>query len=164
MTDLSNEVFSFQQRLRSDSLDLVEVESHEDLFCRFDVLRPGVGRLTYVRLANDEKTVRAFLSCTMNGGINGIPCIAVEYAVPERIRNQGLAIGILRDAISDQIVRAGRAGRAALYIEATVDSANEPAQRVAQAVLNVERESMLDETSGRLSYRYTAFFETGSRR
>ena len=123
-----------------------------------------LARLTYVRLTEDRSTVKAFLSCVMNGEVEGFPCVAVGYAVPEDWRNQGLAKQILKDVIQDQILKAGRNRRSAVYIEAVVDVANLPSQRVAQRVLGVERESITDSESGRPAFRYTAYFDTASGR
>ncbi len=82
--------------------------------------------------------------------------MSVGYAVPEDGRNQGRAKEIFRDVINDQIYQAKRNGIEALYIEAVVDVTNLSSQRVAEAVLNVERESIIDSVSGRPAYRYTA--------
>jgi predicted acetyltransferase len=164
MADPQQGMVSFQQGLRAGILELAQVRQHQDLYSHFDVPTPGVARLTYVRLTEDCSTVKAFLACIMNGEVEGFPCVAVGYAVPEDWRNQGLAKQMLRDVIQDQILQAGRNGRSALYIEAVVDVANLPSQRVAEAVLDVERESITDSESGRPALRYTAHFDTTSER
>jgi predicted acetyltransferase len=149
---------SFQQGLRAGILELGLVPNYQDLFSHFDVPAPGVHRLTYARLSEDRKTVKAFLSCIMNGEVDGSPCVAVGYAVPEDGRNQDRAKQILRDVINDQIRQARGNGIESIYIEAVVDLTNLPSQRVAEAVLSVERESITDSASGRPAYRYTARF------
>ena len=66
---------SFQEGLAKGIIDLAPVRSHQDLYSHFDVPTPGTGRLTYVRLTDDKKTVKAFVSCIMNGEIEGYPPI-----------------------------------------------------------------------------------------
>jgi len=156
MTDPHDGMVSFQQGLRAGILELGPVQNHQDLFSHFDVPAPGVRRLTYVRLSKDRRAVKAFLSCVMNGEVEGFPCVSVGYAVPEDGRNQGRAKEIFRDVINDQIYQAKKNGIEALYIEAVVDVTNLSSQRVAEAVLNAERESIIDSVSGRPAYRYTA--------
>lgn len=164
MADPYQGMVSFQQGLRQGILELGPVSKHQDLYSHLDVPEPGVHRLTYVRLAEDRRTVKAFLSCIMNGRVDGFPCVAVGYAVPEDLRNQGFAKQIFKDVIQDQLFQAGRIGHKAMYIEAVVDVTNPSSQRVAEAVLGVERESITDSESGRPAYRYTAHFDTVSGR
>ncbi len=159
MTDPHDGMVSFQQGLRAGIIELAQVPDHKDLFSHFDVPTPGVQRLTYARLSKDRRTVTAFLSCVMNGEIDGFPCLAVGYAVPVNARNKGRAKQILRDAIYDLIRQARSHGVATQYIEAVIDVTNIPSQRVAEAVLGVERESIIDSVSGRPAYRYTARFD-----
>ena len=151
---------SFQQCLLEGILDVTVVKPHKDLYSHFDVPVPDVRRLTYVRLSQDRKTVRAFISCVMNGQIEGSPCIAFGYAVPEKMRNKGLAKQILRDVIQDQVDKAGKAGHSAVYIETVVDISNTASQRVSESVLAVQREEIVDSASKRPAYRYTKRFDT----
>jgi predicted acetyltransferase len=151
---------SFQQCLLEGILDVALVKPHNDLYSHFDIPAPGVGRLTYVRLSKDRKTVTAFLSCVMNGQIEGSPCIAFGYAVPEKMRNQGLAKQILRDVIYDQVDKAGKAGHSTVYVEAVVDVTNTASQRVSESVLAVGKEEIVDSVSKRPAYRYTKLFDT----
>ncbi|MEK2119575.1 hypothetical protein WOC09_07820 [Vibrio parahaemolyticus] len=158
MTDPHDGMVSFQQALRAGILEIAPVTSHQDLFSHFDVPTPGVNRLTYVRLSEDRRSVKAFLSCVMNGEIDGFPCVAVGYAVPESERNQGYAKQILQDVINDQISQSRRSGIESMYIEAVVDVTNVASQRAVESVINTERESIIDCISGRPAYRYTARF------
>lgn len=158
MTDPHDGMVSFQQALRAGLLKLGQVDNYQNLFSHFDVPASGVHRLTYARLSEDRQTVKAFLSCVKNGEVDGFPCVAVGYAVPENVRNQGCAKQIFRDVINDQINQARRNGVETLYIEAVVDVTNLASLRVAETVLNVERESITDSESGRPAYRYTARF------
>lgn len=160
MADPHQGMLSFQQGLRAGILDLALVSPHKDLYSHFDVPAPGIGRLTYVRLSEDQRSVMAFLSCVMNGEVDGYPCVAFGYAVPADLRNRGLAKQIMRDVIQDQIRQARRAGHASVYIEAVVGVTNVPSQRVAEAVLAVEREQIVDSGSKQPAYRYTQRFDS----
>lgn len=155
-------MISFQEGLQSGILKLTLVRPHVDLYSHFDVPAPGVARLTYVRLDADRRSIKAFLSCVMNGKVDGFPCVALGYAVPEHLRNKGLAQTIMRDVIQDQIVKAHRAGHSSVYVEAVVDKTNLASQRVAAAVLIVEPEEIVEGESKRPAYRYTKRFDSPS--
>ncbi|UVS89113.1 GNAT family N-acetyltransferase [Burkholderia glumae] len=162
MADPHIGMLSFQEGLHAGILELYQTPKHSDLYLHVDEPAPGEHRMTYVRLTDDRKTVLAFVNCLMNGHVDGFPCLAVGYAVPESMRNQGYAKQILRDVIQDQVYHAGRAGVSTLYIEAVIDITNLPSQKVAEAVFNVERESITDRHSGLPAFRYTAHFDTAT--
>lgn len=158
MADPHVGMVSFQQALRAGILQLAPVKGHPDLYSHFDVPAPDVGRLTYVRL-DKARNVRAFVACVMNGTVGGHPCVSLGYAVPEDVRTQGLAKQIVKDVIQDTLLQVGRMGATAVYFEAIVDVENVASQRVAEAALEVERESITDGESGRPAYRYTKRYE-----
>jgi predicted acetyltransferase len=95
----------------------------------------------------------------LNGEIDGYRCIAVGYAVSQDERNKGHAKQVLREVVIDLVLQARMNGAEAIYIEAVVDVTNLPSQRVAEAILNMEREEFIDSNSGRPAYRYTARYE-----
>ncbi len=162
MSDPHAGMISFEECLKKGILELHPVHPHNDLYSHLDVPEPGVNRLTYVRLDADRKTVLAFLSCLMNGEVDGMPCVAVGYAVPERFRNKGAAKQMLKDVIKDQAFQAGKNNFPAVYIEAVVDVTNTPSQKVAETVLGAEREDITEVHSGRPAFRYTLRVETTS--
>lgn len=162
MADPYEGMVSFQKALQRGILDIGPVRNYQDLYSHIDEPSPGTIRLTYVRLTEDRKSVLAFVACVMNGQIGAFPCVAVGYAVPEHMRNQGFAKQILRDVVRDQIFQAGQMGNSSLFIEAAVDVDNLESQRVAEAVLKSPRESITDAASGRPAYRYTAQFDTST--
>lgn len=147
---------SFQQELIRGRLVLGAVEGFQDLYSYMDEPTPGEPRLTYARLTPDRRYVTAYLSCIMNGYVEGIPCVSIGYAVPEELRNNGLAKAILRDVIKDQLFHARLGGHESVYFEAVVDVTNLASQRVATTVLKSTPENMLDTASGRPAFRYTA--------
>lgn len=164
MADPHLGMVSFQQALRKGILELGKVSNYPNLYAHLDVPEPGVKRLTYVRLDEDRRTVEAFVACILNGTVEGQPCVSLGYAVPEEYRNRGFAKQIVKDVVEDTIFQVGRAGNKAVYVEAIVDVENIASQRVAEAVLQVERESITDGESGRPAYRYTKRYETTARR
>lgn len=162
MADPHEGMISFQKALQSGILDIGPVRNFHDLFSHIDEPTLGTIRLTYVRLTQDRQSVLAFVSCVMNGQIDGVLCVSVGYAVPKHLRNQGFAKQLLNDVIKDQVFQAGQMGNSYLFIEAAVDVANIESQRVAEAVLNSPRESITDAASGRPAFRYTAKFDTST--
>jgi ribosomal protein S18 acetylase RimI-like enzyme len=164
MADPHLGMVSFQQALQQGILKLGKVSTYPNLYAHLDVPAPGVKRLTYVRLDNALRTVKAFVACIMNGTVDGHPCVSLGYAVPEELRNQGFAKQIVEDVVQDTIAQVGRMGAKAVYIEAIVDVENVASQRVAEAVLAVERESITDGESGRPAYRYTKRYDIVGKR
>jgi len=154
---------SFQKGIDAGILDLTPVRNIADLYSHFDVPAPGVKRLTYVRMSEDLRTAIALLSCVMNGEVEGYPCIAIGYAVSKDFRNQGLAKQIFLDVIQDQLTQAKRVGHKIIYIEAVIDTTNAASQHVAQAVLGVDPEDIIDSASGCPAKRYTASYDTTNR-
>ncbi|SIT40034.1 conserved hypothetical protein [Paraburkholderia piptadeniae] len=164
MADPHQGMLSFEAGLRSGILEIGPVPGCANLYSHFDRPAPGVNRLTYARLQRDLRTVEAFVSCIMNGEVDGFPCVALGYAVPEAFRRLGYAKQILREVIRDQVRQAGENRISQIYVEAVIDVTNLSSQRVAEAVLNAPRESITDAHSGRDAYRYTARFETATGR
>lgn len=158
MADPHVGMVSFQQALLRGILQLASVKGHSDLYSHFDEPAPDVGRLTYVRL-DSAGNVKAFVACVRNGTVDGHPCVSLGYAVPEESRNQGLAKQIVKDVIQDTLVQIGRMGATEVYVEAIVDVENVASQRVAEAALEVGRESITDGEFGRPAYRYTTRYK-----
>lgn len=162
MADPHIGMLSFQKAMEAGVLDISLVQSHQDLYSHIDRPAADTVRLTYVRLSADRKMVTAFVACVMNGQVNGHPCVAVGYAVPENFRCRGYAKEVVRDVIGDQIFQAGRMGFSELYVEAVVDVTNAESRRVAEKVLAGARESITDRASGRPALRYTSRFDTST--
>ena len=165
MVDPHAGMISFQSALLSGLIDLRPVPHHSDLFVHLDEPEPGTRRITYVRLTNHGQTVVGFVSFVMNGLIDGSPCFAAGYAVPEDFRRRGHAKRVFKDATQEMVFLAGRNGVKVIYIEAVIDMKNIASQRVAESVLaGAERDEITDTLSGKLACRYTARFATSSRR
>jgi hypothetical protein len=109
MTDPTNALQSFQQALLHGGIQLQPGVLDRDIYVYFD--RPkGGSRFTYVRL--EDTTVTAFVEFASCEAIEGTPCFAIGYAVPEAHRNQrraknaypGRYFGVAKRTRSDRSV------------------------------------------------------------
>src|SRR5260370_28961162 len=98
MTDPSNALQSFQQLLLTGKIRLEPGRLDTNLYYSVDEV-DGTTRFTLVRL--DGKTVTAFVVFAPDGTIEGKPCFAIGYAVPEAHRNQARAKEIVRAALAE---------------------------------------------------------------
>lgn len=155
-------MLSFQEALSAGSVQITSLTDHSDLYAHTDMPNPGVRRLTYVRLLPDRVTVQAFVNCIFNGQIDGYPCIAIGYAVPEQYRGLGLAKKLFIDVIDELCRQAKNNGIDTIFIEAVTGTDNMASQRVAEAVLNCEQELITDLESNLPAIRYTKQFDTSS--
>jgi len=162
MTDPQIGMASFQEALENGIVSVSPVRNHHDLYKYIDRPSPNIIRLTYAHLAADQKRIRSYLVCVLNGFIKGQPCVSVGYAVPERLRNKGYAKEILAEVIQDQIFEARRNRIPEVYIEAMIDITNIASQRVAQSILTGSVEHLTDKHSGRPAIRYTSRFDTAT--
>lgn len=159
MSDPYAGMISFQECVREKSLKIAPVTGYVNLYSYADMPEPDERRLTYVRLDDEQEVVKAFLSCVLNGHLDGRLVVAVGYAVPENYRNLGYAKSLLRDVIQDLLQQASKNGLQGLVIEAVVDKLNLASQKVAGVVLNVEPELILDSHTRKPALRYTAVFD-----
>jgi hypothetical protein len=151
MTDPTNALQSFQQALLHGGIQLQPGVLDRDIYVYFD--RPkGASRFTYVRL--EDTTVTAFVEFASCEAIEGTPCFAIGYAVPEAHRNQGRAKNAIRAAISELQNGLGRIGLSVFYVEAIVGADNKPSQRVAEQVISDMPVPVTDQVSGLPAFRY----------
>jgi RimJ/RimL family protein N-acetyltransferase len=151
MVDPLNALLSFQQAFLSGQIEL-QPAILEGLYSHLDE-PDGERRLTYVRM--DGTTVTAFANFLQCDPIEGLPCLAVGYAVPEAYRNQGRAKEIVNAAMSDLRQVLGQSGQhPAFFVEAIVGAANIASQRVAEQVISAESEAITDQLSGLPALRY----------
>jgi RimJ/RimL family protein N-acetyltransferase len=152
MTDPSNALHSLQQELLRTGMQLRRGELDKDLYVYADA-PDGQGRFTYVRL--EGRTVTALVIFGVCEPIDGIPCCAIGYAVPEAYRSQGRAKEIVRAAIAEM----QHIHRHPFYAEAIVRADNKPSQRVAEQVISDAPVAMTDDISGLPAFRYVRRFE-----
>ena|SRR5689334_348159 len=151
MTDPTNALQSFQQALLHGGIQLQPGVLDRDIYVYFD--RPnGASRFTFIRL--EDTTVTAFVEFASCEAIEGTPCFAIGYAVPEAHRNQGLARNAIRAAISELQNGLGVIGLSVFYVEAIVGVDNKASQRVAEKVISDTPVLVTDQVSGLPAFRY----------
>ena len=155
MTDPSNAPQSFQQELLRGGMRLRRGELDKNLYVYVDE-PDGQRRFTYVRL--DGKTVTAFVEFASCGFIEGTPCFAIGYVVPEPYRNQGRAKEVVGAAIAEMQHGFGRIGMI-FYVEAIVGADNKHSQRVAEQFVSDTPVAMTDEISGLPAFHYVRRIE-----
>lgn len=158
MTDPLNALQSFQQELLHGRIQLQRGVLDRDLYVYTD--KPnGARRFTYVRL--EGKVVTAFVEFVSWEPIEGIPCCAIGYAVPEAYRNQGRAKEAIRAAISEMQNGLGK-HISVFYVEAIVGADNKPSQRVAEQVISNTPVAVTDKISGLPSFQYVRRVESST--
>jgi RimJ/RimL family protein N-acetyltransferase len=151
MTDPSNALQSFQQALLHGGIQLKRGVLDRDLYVYVD--KPnGQTRFTYVRL--EDKTVTAFVELGLCEPIEGTPCLAIGYAVPEAYRNQGHAKEAIKAALAEMKHGLGRHVSKSFYVEAIVGADNKPSRRVAEQVISNTPVAITDQISGLPAFQY----------
>lgn len=162
MSDPHIGMVSFQNALDNGELSPGPVRGYQHLYSYIDQPDPETVRLTYVRLNPERSKVQSFVCCIRNGFVKGHPVVAVGYAVPEALRNQGHAKRILADVVQDQVSQAGKNGIRELYVEAIIDITNIASQRVAGTILTGSRDQLEEGASGLPAVRFTSRFDTAT--
>ena len=98
MTDPTNALQSFQRLLLTGTIQLEPGRLDKNLYSYVDEI-DGTTRFTLVRL--EGKTGTAFVVFAQDDTIEGKPCFAIGYAVPEAYRSQGRAKEIVRAALAE---------------------------------------------------------------
>lgn len=102
----------------------------------------------------EGKTVTAFVELGLCEPIEGTPCLAIGYAVPEAYRNQGRAKEAIKAALAEMKHGLGRHVNKPLYVEAIVGADNKPSQRVAEQVISDTPVAITDQISGLPAFQY----------
>jgi hypothetical protein len=152
MTDPTDGMVSFQQALLDGEIELRPGELDPNLFVHSDNPTPGVLRLTYVKL--DGKTVKAFVVAVTTPPMNGLPCLQLGVAVPEKYRNKGCAKDILKAAIAEMEHGFARTKMSSFYVEGIVSVDNEPSKRASAATISSTPTPVTDDFSGLPALQY----------
>jgi hypothetical protein len=155
MTDPADALQSFQQAFERGEIRVRAgtVDPHLHLFADES---DGQSRLTYVRL--DGKTVTAIVIFAACAAIDGRPCFAIGYAVPEGYRNQGRAKEAIRAALAEMQYGFGRIFPV-FYVEAIVGADNKASQRVAEETISDTPTAVTDQVSGQPVFQYVRKIE-----
>jgi hypothetical protein len=148
MTDPSDALRSFQQLFLTNGVKLRPGTLDSKLFLHVD---EEDGRFTYVRL--DGQTVTAFVVFALSTPIEGTPCFAIGYAVPEAYRNQGRGKDAVGAALAEMQHGFGRIWPL-FYVEAIVGTDNEPSKRIAEKAISNTPVAVTDQASGLPALQY----------
>jgi len=160
MTDPTTALQSFQQELLRGAMQLRPGVLDKNLYLYVDNPN-GQTRFTYVKLKG-KKTVTAFVEFATCEPIEGRPCFALGYAVPEAYRKQGRAKEAVSAAMSEMRHGFGRIGMI-FYIEAIVGADNKASQHIAEQLISDTPEAITDEISGLPAFRYVRKIEYPNR-
>ena len=152
MTDPATALESFQEAYDSGCIRLTKCSLDTNLYLFADEAM-GSKRHTYVRVEN-AKTVTAFVMLAWIQPIDGTPCLAIGYAVPEKFRKQGRAKDAVKAALAEMKHGLSRAPIKTYYVEAIVDRTNEGSKRIAERLISDKPEAIMDEISGLPAFRY----------
>lgn len=152
MTDPTDALVSFQQALLDGDITLRPGELHRDVFVHADSPTPDVMRITYVTL--EGQTVTALVVAVSAGQIDGLPCLQLGVAVPEKYRNRGYAKRLLAAAIAEMKNGFSRTQMPSFYVEGIVSVDNEPSKRASAATISADPKPVTDEVSGQPALRY----------
>jgi RimJ/RimL family protein N-acetyltransferase len=158
MTDPSNALQSFQQFFLTGQIQLEPGRLDTNLYSYVDEM-DGTTRFTFVRL--ESKTVTAFVVVARDGTIEGKPCFAIGYAVPEAYRNQGRAKEVVRAALAE-MQGAFRRLYPEFYVLAIVGADNKFSQRVAEQTISNAPVTMTDKISGLPALKYLRKIKTST--
>jgi len=154
MIDPSNALESFQHAHQRGLIRLEHGILDPALFLCVDQPN-GETRFSYVRF--EGKTVAAFVEFVTLEPINGVPCFAIGYAVPQAFRKQGRAKDVVSAAIAELQHGLGRYG--AFYIEAVVGTDNLASQHIAEHLISNAPVSIKDKHSGLPALQYVRKIE-----
>ncbi|HGK6853664.1 MAG: GNAT family N-acetyltransferase [Gammaproteobacteria bacterium] len=144
LTDPMDALVSLQQEVRR-GMTTNPTSQGKDIRVVFD--KPnGIARYTYARIEHGR--VKAIAILHVHTPIDGIPCFALGYAVPEAYRNRGWAKQIVEAGIQELSAGLGRHGVKQFYVEAVVGQDNVASQRVATAVVSSTHRESTDQESG----------------
>lgn len=151
MTDPTDALVSFQEALRQGAIEMQRGALDRELFVHLDHPN-GQARFTYVRV--ERQTVTALVNLTVVDPIEGIPCLQIGVAVPEKYRKQGRAKEAVEAAIAELQHGLARSKIATFYVEAIVGADNEASKHVAAATISPAPIEITDEFSGLPALQY----------
>jgi len=152
MTDPSTALESFQEAYDGGHIRLKKCSLDTKLYFFADEAM-GSRRHTYMRVEN-AKTITAFVILAWTESIDGTPCLAIGYAVPEKFRKQGRAKDAVRAALAEMKHGLSRLPTKTYYVEAIVNRTNEGSKRIAERFISDKPEAITDEISGLPAFRY----------
>lgn len=151
MTDPMDALVSLQAALKAGEVRLRACEVHSDVKVLLD--HPmGQHRFTYVKVV--AGVVQSIALCVLAEPVNGVPCIALGYAVVESMRGRGLAREIVEKAIDEMLNGLRRNGIREFYVEAVVATSNIASNRLARRLISDSPTPGTDAVSGEKIFQY----------
>lgn len=144
-------LLTFQQDLLNGHIRLREGELDPELYVHAGEAG-GAPRFTYVRLIG--LMVKAYAVMDMAEPKEDLPCFEASVAIPAAYRGQGLAKGIVADAMAELKNGLARNNAPAVYVEAIVGAGNEAAKHVAAAALSKTPVAVTDSATGLPALQY----------
>lgn len=150
MTNPHDGLVSFQEALDKSLIRPAKCKLHTDISILHDDAE-GTPRLTYALIENGK--VKATVVGVVVEPIEGIPCVALGYAVAEQYRGQGLAKDILEKSI-DELTFGFKQHMDKLYIESIVGVDNIASQKLSARYISSNPDKITDEHSGLPALHY----------
>lgn len=154
MTDVMPALLSYQEELSAGRLLPPPSRAHTDPDLRlFTDFANDELRISYTRV-DEDGIVTAFVSIARAQPLDGLACVGVGYAVPERFRGQGRATEILTAAIKEVTHGFTESGIHAFAIEAVISADNPASIAVARKVLTDNPREITDDISGQPALQF----------
>ncbi|MEQ0583842.1 GNAT family N-acetyltransferase [Pantoea dispersa] len=158
MTNPHDGLVSFQEALDKHLINPANCTLHTDMSILHDDAE-GTPRLTYALIENGK--VKATVVGVIVEPIEGIPCVALGYAVAEQYRGQGLAKDVLRKSINE-LKHGFKKHMDRLYIESIVGADNIASQKLSEQYISPNPSKIIDEHSGLPALHYVKLLNLNS--
>jgi len=110
-------------------------------------------RYTYA-LVDENNGVKAMVIMAIAEPLNGKPCFAIGYAVPDKHRNKGYAKKAVSATLKEFKSGMKNAGIRDFYVEAIVGKDNDASNAVSLSAISSQRTEVIDSLSKTPCYRY----------
>lgn len=156
MAYLSDALDALQAALDTGAVELSPCEVHPDLRVLFDEAA-GAPRITYASMADGRILSMAMFAVTDD--VDGVSCFRVGAATVEAARGRGLATGTVRMAMEELRNGLTASGVGPFCVEAVVEPADEPGNRLARRLLSGSPETRVDGDTGEPVLQYVRLLE-----
>ena len=159
MTDPMDALNGLQVALSDRTVELKPCDLHPEIGVLLDQPN-GIPRFTYAQVKGNK--VQAIVLFAMVEPVKGLPCFHLGYAVTESMRNQGIGIRILQQAIDELINGMCRNRIKEFYLEAIVSTENVASNKIAKRLISGGPELCKDAISGEPAYQYLRKVQCGA--
>ncbi|WP_281649095.1 hypothetical protein [Parendozoicomonas sp. Alg238-R29] len=157
MTDPMVGLQELQKAIDKNLVEFQKCELSRDLVIHVD--QPdGHTRFTYAKIKHQR--IRSYAVFVLVEPINGLPCLNIGYAVPEKYQNNGNATEILEKSIAELKNGFARNNVNKFYLEAIVGKDNIISQKIANKLISKTPKECNDEYSNKPALAYTRLIES----